>query len=151
MAIVDEIALALELSRRFDAPPERLFQAWLGAEWGAWLPPFGATCEVVALDAAPGGRYRIRMAMPDGRRIEISGKYREIDRPRRLVLDWTGSYNNQETVITVTFRPDGAGTLMTLQQTGFVDVALCDGYRKGWSAPGGSLDKLAACLAGRSV
>ncbi len=49
--------------------------------------------------------------MADGRNLEISGMFREIDRPHRLVLDWTGSYNNQETVITVTFRPDGTGTL----------------------------------------
>lgn len=151
MAIVQETSLALELSRRFDAPPERLFQAWLGTEWGQWLPPFGAKCEVVALDPVPGGRYRIRMTMADGRKIEISGRYREIDRPHRLVLDWTGNYNNQETVITVTFRPDGGGTLMTLRQSGFVDAGLRDGYREGWSGSGGSFDKLAAHLAGQSL
>lgn len=147
MAVVDETALTLELSRRFDAPPERLFQAWVGRDWGEWLPPFGATCEVVAQDAVPGGQYRIKMAMPDGRAVEIAGTYREIDPPRRLVFDWTGSYNNQQTVITVTFLPDGAGTLMTLSQHGFSETNLRDGYQKGWSGPGGSFDKLAALVA----
>lgn len=147
MATVDVTALTLELSRHFDAPPERLFQAWISRDWGEWLPPFGATCEVVALNAVPGGQYRIKMTMADGRNVEIFGAYRIVDPPRRLVLDWTGSYNNQRTVITVSFRPDGAGTLMTLKQEGFSEVGLRDGYRNGWSGPGGSFDKLATLVA----
>jgi uncharacterized protein YndB with AHSA1/START domain len=139
--------LSLELSRRFEAPPERVFDAWLTPAWGEWLPPGGATCEVVKLEPQVGGAYLVRMTMPDSRIVEIGGTYLEILRPQRLVLDWAGNYNNQRTVITVTFRPDRNGTLMTLRQDGFVDPGLRDGYDKGWSGPGGSFDKLAQALA----
>ena len=36
---VAEPHLSLDLSRRFEAPPERVFDAWLSKEWGEWLPP----------------------------------------------------------------------------------------------------------------
>ena len=41
--------------------------------------------------------------------------------------------------MTVTLKPDGAGTLLTLQHEQFVDSAAADGHLNGWS---GSLDKL---------
>lgn len=147
MAVVDETELSLEISRHFAAPPEHVFDAWMSREWGEWLPPAEARCEVAELEARVGGHYVVRMTMGDGRKVEISGIYREIRRPEKLVLSWMGNYNNQETIITVTFRPDGAGTLMTLRQDGFIEASLRDGYRNGWSGAGGSFDKLAAFLA----
>jgi len=147
MAEVDPSAPSLELSRRFAAPPARVFDAWLGKAWGEWLPPAGASCVVAELNATVGGRYLVRMKMADGRNVEISGTYREIDRPRKLVLTWNGSYMKQEMLITVAFLADGGGTVMTLRQEGFPDTALRDAYKGGWGGPGGSLDKLATFLA----
>ena len=142
MDAIDRPALTLELSRRFNASPERVFDAWVSNSWGEWLPPAGARCRVAELEPRVGGRYRLQMQMGDGRDVAISGTYREITRPTKLVLDWTGNYNQRMTVLTITFRPDGAGTIMTLRQEGFPDEALRDGYKSGWSGPGGSFDKL---------
>jgi uncharacterized protein YndB with AHSA1/START domain len=139
--------LSLDLTRSFAAPPERVFDAWLGTAWGEWLPPRGARCTVTLMEPHVGGRYVVSMTMPDGRMIEITGVYREIDRPRRLSLTWTGNYNNQETVITISFRADGPGTLMTLRQEGFSSPDLRDGYANGWSGEGGSFAKLDVLLA----
>ena len=138
----------LELSRRFDAPPEEVFDAWLDKDWGQWLPPAGAHCEVVEITPRIGGRYRVQMRMGDGREVEISGVYRDISRPKKIVMTWMGNYNNQETVITLTFQPDRGGTLMSLKQEGFHEEAQRDGYRSGWTGAGGSFDKLAAYLEG---
>ena len=138
---------SLEISRHFEAPPERVFDAWLGTEWGEWLPPAGAVCKVTSIKPRAGGRYLLNMAMPDGRTIAISGEYREVVRPKRLVFTWLGNYNNQETLITVTFRPDGGGTLMNLRQDGFPTTELRDGYNSGWTGKNGSFDKLDAYLA----
>ena len=139
--------LSLELSRRFDATPEQVFDAWTGPRWGEWLPPRGARCEVTRIEPHAGGHFAVVMTMPDGRTIEVAGVYREVERPERLVLTWTGNYNNQETLLTLTFQPDGSGTQMNLRQTGFQDAELRDGYGVGWSGEGGSFDKLAATLA----
>jgi uncharacterized protein YndB with AHSA1/START domain len=142
--------LSLDLSRRFAAPPECVFDAWLGKEWGEWLPPRGARCKVTRIEPRVGGSYHVAMNMPDGRNIEISGEYREVLRPTRLVFTWFAHYSDQETLITLTFRPDGDGTLMTFRQEGFVDAQSRDGYGGGWSGPNGSFEKLDAILAQRS-
>lgn len=142
--------LTLELTRHFAATPARVFDAWLTPAWGAWLPPRGATCTVLAMDARVGGTYRLAMTMSDGRQVEIYGEYREIDRPSRLVLAWTGNYNDQETVLDLTFAPDGGGTLLTLRQRGFLDEGMREGYRMGWTGEGGSFGKLDGVLAGQS-
>jgi uncharacterized protein YndB with AHSA1/START domain len=147
MAIADPTALSLELSRRFDAPPERVFDAWLGKHWGEWLPPRDAQCAVVELDPRVGGGFRLQMTMSDGREIEVSGTYQEIRRPQRLAFSWNAEYANQQMMIALTFRPDGSGTMMTLHQTGFPNADLHAGYSAGWSGSGGSFDKLAQVLA----
>jgi uncharacterized protein YndB with AHSA1/START domain len=141
MTVVTE-GLTLELARRFAARPERVFDAWLSKEWGEWLAPAGARCKIASLDARVGGRYEANMTMEDGRDVVISGIYREIVRPEKLVLTWMGNYNNHETLITVAFRRDGAGTLMTLTQTNFPDEQQRMGYTRGWSGAGGCFDKL---------
>ncbi|MGH6839589.1 MAG: SRPBCC domain-containing protein [Methylocella sp.] len=147
MNAIAESSLSLEISRRFDAKPERVFDAWLSKEWGEWLPPRGARCEVILLEPRVGGRYQVSMTMQDGRPIEISGVYRELIRPEKLVFTWLGSYNSQETLITLTFKPDGTGTQMNMRQDGFADTQLRDGYNSGWTGEKGSFDKLAAFLA----
>lgn len=144
---IAESTLSLEISRRFDAPPERVFDAWLSKEWGEWLPPRGARCEVTLMKPHVGGRYQVSMTMPDGRTIEIAGVYRELVRPEKLVFTWFGSYNSQETLVTLTFQPDGSGTQMKMRQDGFADAQLRDGYNSGWTGENGSFDKLDAFLA----
>ena len=147
MDTIDRTALSLEISRRFDAPPERVFAAWLGPEWGEWLGPAGVACETATLEPHVGGRFLLRMVMADGRNVEVSGVYREIAPPQKLVFTFSGGCAFRETVVTVAFRPDGAGTLMVLRQDGFTEATMADGFREGWSGVGASFDKLAALLA----
>ena len=45
--------------------------------------------------------------------------------------------------MTVTIKPDGDGTLMTLQHEQFFDEAARDNHNKGWT---GIMDRLAAIL-----
>jgi len=97
-----------------------------------------------------GGQYHVAMNMADGKNIEISGVYREVRRPTRLVFTWFAPYNDRETLITLNFRPDGNGTLMTFHQEGFGDAQLRDGYGGGWSGPNGSFEKRDVILARES-
>jgi uncharacterized protein YndB with AHSA1/START domain len=139
---------ALEITRRFDAPPQRVFDAWLGREWALWLPPGGVRCQLTLLEPHVGGHYGVTMTMPDGRVIQSAGVYREVVRPSRLVFTWLGSNTDQETLITVTFRPDGAGTVMSFRQQGFPGAEMRERYQQGWCGHNGSFAKLAALLAG---
>jgi uncharacterized protein YndB with AHSA1/START domain len=45
--------------------------------------------------------------------------------------------------VTVTLKPDGAGTLFTLHHEQFFDQAARDGHEHGWS---GAFDKLENCV-----
>lgn len=137
----------LVLTRRFDASPERVFDAWISQQWGEWMPPKQATGRVIEIEPRTGGSYEVAMTMPDGREVGAKGRYEIVDRPRHLVFTWLGSYNPAETRIDLRFEPDGNGTLMTLTQSGFGEDETRTGYESGWGGHGGSFDKLAAALA----
>jgi len=140
-------ACALQFTRHFEASPERVFDAWLGTEWGDWLPPGGAHCSVTASEPKVGGKYRVVMTMSDGRSVEVTGVYRELVRPETLVFTWRVDYIGYETVITVQFRQDATGTLMTFRQDGILSVEDRGRYHSGWTGTNGSFAKLEAHLA----
>lgn len=149
MRDADGATFSLEISRWLDAPPESVFDAWLSKNWGEWLAPVGAHCEVIALEPHIGGSYHVRLSRPDGSSVNVIGTYLEITRPTRLALNWLRD-NSRETIITLTFKPDGVGAVVTLCQVGFSDRVLRDGYERTWTASGGPFDKLAGLLAGGS-
>jgi hypothetical protein len=53
--------------------------------------------------------------------VEGSGVDREVLRPSKLVFTWFADHKRQETPITVTFQPQGAGTVMHFRQEGLPD------------------------------
>jgi uncharacterized protein YndB with AHSA1/START domain len=56
----------LEITRIFDAPPARVFNAWLNREeWQAWIGPEGINCDVPLLEPRVGGRYREQLNPTD--------------------------------------------------------------------------------------
>src|ERR1700733_1471661 len=77
----------LELTRIFDAPPERVFDAWLEKSWGEWAGPPGVRGEVMQMEPRVGGGYRIVMHRDTGD-LSVSGTYKEIARPSRIKMTW---------------------------------------------------------------
>ncbi|MGQ0742352.1 MAG: SRPBCC family protein [Alphaproteobacteria bacterium] len=136
--------ISLELSRTYDAAPERVFDAWLGKSWGEFVGPPGVHGELTLIEPRVGGRYRIVMHTPDGKNPTVGGVFREIDRPRRLVMTWKWEHEEQDTLVTLTFRAAGKGTELTLRHDGFANAERRDSHRHGWT---GTLDKLALRLA----
>jgi uncharacterized protein YndB with AHSA1/START domain len=136
----------LQLTRRFDAAPERVFDAWLTRDqWDAWIGPEGMKCDVPSLDPRVGGRYRITMRLTAEQVIPVGGAYLQIDRPKRLSFTWgLDGDAARQSVITLTFTRAGLGTELTLRQEGLRDIASRDSHAKGWHA---ALNKLAAYLA----
>jgi uncharacterized protein YndB with AHSA1/START domain len=134
---------ALRVERHFRASPARVFHAWTSAEeLSQWSDPdpVHATTEV---DLRVGGSYALDMARPDGVVHRVSGVYREIDAPRRLVYTWRWETipNFPETVVTVEFRAraDG-GTDLSLVHEGLPDDASGQRHAHGWVE---SMNKLA--------
>lgn len=141
----------LELSFHFDASPEAVFDAWLQTDWVERLPPPGASCRLIEMDARVGGAYKLAMTMRDGRTVAITGTYRTIERPRLLVMTWCGSYDSVETTIELNFACDETGTSMRLRHSGFSNRNLRDGFGAGWKGSGGTFEKLVQHLAGKAV
>jgi uncharacterized protein YndB with AHSA1/START domain len=137
----------LEITRIFDAPPERLFNAWLEREeWQAWIGPKGVNCEVPLLEPWVGGRYRITMRLSDGRVIPVSGVFKTIERPRRLVFTWGWEGDaSRQSLVALSFRDLNGKTELTLRQEGLESISSRDDHREGWNS---ALDKLVECVGG---
>jgi uncharacterized protein YndB with AHSA1/START domain len=132
----------LELTRVFEATPERVFDAWLQKSWGEWAGPPGVKGEVVQMEPKVGGGYRIVMHRDSGD-LTVGGVYKEIARPSRIVMTWKWEGEEPETLITLSFRPKGKGTELHMRHEGFVNAARRDGHTFGWN---GTFDRLTKFL-----
>jgi uncharacterized protein YndB with AHSA1/START domain len=78
---------AIRVARRFSAPPERVFHAWLEPEVaGRWL--FATASQpmtVLDIDPRAGGSFRFAERR-NGARVEHAGRYVELVPHRRLVF-----------------------------------------------------------------
>jgi uncharacterized protein YndB with AHSA1/START domain len=115
-----------------------------------WWGPRGFTAPGVDLDLRVGGSYRIAMQPPDGDLFYLSGEFREIDPPARLVYSFRWEDpdpEDRETVVTVSLRDLGESTEFDLVQTGFATERRRALHEAGWTD---SLDRLEQVLASRT-
>ncbi len=146
-AVADDATL--EITRLFDAPPARVFDAWLHREqWQAWIGPEGMDCDVPVLDPRVGGQYRIIMRLSDGQVIPVGGVFKTIEPGRSLVFTW-GWENDptRQSLVTLTFRDKAGKTELTLRQEGLGSAENRDNHGRGWNS---TLNKLVAYLARQS-
>jgi uncharacterized protein YndB with AHSA1/START domain len=136
----------LQITRLFDASPERVFDAWLEREqWQAWIGPEGMNCDVTLLEPHVGGRYRITMRLSESNVVPVAGVFKAIDRPEKLIFTWGWEGDLSRTsLITLTLRKTAAKTELTLRQEGLRTASNRDDHVRGWS---GTLNKLGAFLA----
>jgi uncharacterized protein YndB with AHSA1/START domain len=135
---------SLTIKRRLNAVPEKVFSAWTDPDKVArWMGQEGSTVLSTACDARVGGRYRWVMRSPDGETHDVSGVYREVVPNEKLVFTWAWkSTPERESLVTVTLRRDGDGTLLTLTHEQFFDEVARDRHAQGWAACLGKLEKL---------
>ena len=156
------------ITRVFDAPIERVFEAWTDPrQMARWWGPHNFSNPVCELDARPGGAWRIVMRGPDGADHPAKGVYREVAQPHRLV--WTIDHSElseqwhdlvnpnrdrskakpaYELISTISFEERDGQTTLTIR-TQFESPDLRDAFLKigmaeGWSQ---SLQRLEAILA----
>jgi len=111
----------LEVRRTFRAPRQRVFDAWTKAEeLKRWHSAGPTTVDATEVDLRVGGKWRVDMRSPEGRTYYVSGSYREIDPPNRLVYTWKWDTDLDYSVVTVEFHDLGNATEIVLRH----DVAL---------------------------
>jgi uncharacterized protein YndB with AHSA1/START domain len=142
-----ETETTLRLERSFDAPRERVFDAWTDPEvlrrWWAAGPDWDTpTAEV---DLRPGGSYRLSMRNPETGDVHtVAGEYREVRRPDRLEYTWAwqdmDGDDGRESLVAVDFHAEGDRTSVVLTHSGLADEGSKQRHAHGWN---GCLDNLA--------
>lgn len=144
----------VNITRVFDAPRSLVFKMWIEPEHMAkWWGPRGFTNPVCELDARPGGAILIHMRGPDGTVYPMTGTFREIVPPERLVFVAVAEDHDGnpllEALTVVTFEAHGGRTRLTVhaKAVGLAPVApqMLAGMEAGWTQ---SLERLAELVAG---
>ena len=140
------------IARTLDAPRRRVFEAWTNpAHLPQWLlgPP-GWTMPVCEIDLRVGGRWHYVWRKQDTE-MEMSGIFREIQPPERIVCTEKWGPEWPETVNTVTFSESAGRTtvVITILYPGKAarDAALATGMKDGMEATYARLEQLLARLA----
>jgi len=143
----------LVLTRVFGAPRRLVWAAWTEREHLAqWWGPNGFTNPVCDVDVRPGGAIRIDMHGPDGTVYPMTGIFREVVEPKRLVFSCTPIDEKGqpifEVVNTVTFAEQDGRTTVTMHAHVTTETLAAapylEGMEPGWSQ---SLDRLGKKLA----
>jgi uncharacterized protein YndB with AHSA1/START domain len=153
-------AQVLVIERIFDAPPQRLWQAWTDPEVAKlWWGPEHFTAPVIKMDFRVGGKYHFCMRSPEGDDYWSAGVYHEIVPFEKIVS--TDSFADEkgnvvsaeyygmgsefplELLVTITFEDLGGKTKQTLRHAGFPPGEHLESACSGWST---SFDKLARVL-----
>ena len=143
----------VRVERRFDAPRERVFDAWTNEEvlrdWWSAMPTMSPG--EIAVDLREGGTYRMEMRTDTGEVHTVVGEYREVRRPERVAYTWTWESNadamsgSANTFVEVDFVEADGGTLVTLTHSGFGGEEVAGMHEQGWN---GTLEQLARQLGG---
>jgi len=141
MSVQVAVKPSLTLKRRLKASPAKVFAAFTDPEKvKRWMGPGEIKAVSAEGEVRIGGRYRWVMHTPSGEEHDVSGAYREIVPNEKLVFTWAWkSTPERESLVTVLFKPDGDGTLLTLIHENFADEEARDGHLGGWN---GAFDKL---------
>ncbi len=114
----DPADLEVVVTRRFDAPPEVVWEAWTNPDRVVqWWGPDGFTTTNHGMDVRPGGVWSHTMHGPDGTDYPGRAVFREVVRPTRLVYLLDGGSATERTRCEVfwTFAPTAGGTLLTMR------------------------------------
>ena len=141
----------LELERLFNAPIERVFDAWTKAEvLSQWFGPGGFEVIEAEIDCRPNGQYSITLLSPEKQTIKHFGEYLEVTRPHKLIFTWyledqscQGSKGHTAmTLVEIDFIQQGEQTLLQLRHEKLPDQTALDGHRFGWESSFVCLDGL---------
>lgn len=107
----------LAVTRTFDAPVARVFDAWAVPELFAhWWPPksMGFPLRSCEMDVRTGGSYRLVFGHDAESAMAFFGTYLDVVPPARLA--WTNEEEGGGAVTTVTFEEHGQQTLLTFHE-----------------------------------
>jgi uncharacterized protein YndB with AHSA1/START domain len=131
----------IEITKRIDAPPERVFRALTDAdELGRWWTSSTES------DPRTGGEFVYRFEFEDEARNHVyAGRYEDVTPNERVRFPWNGRFG--DTTVEFALGPSDRGTELTLTHSGWTEEAeeARQMHVQGWSF---FLDNLDRYLAG---
>ena len=135
--------VSLQVSHRFDASPERVFDAWLDPEIASKWMFQDERSEIVSarIDARVGGSFSFMRRSKDGD-LEHIGEYLVIDRPHRLVFTFAVPALSPEydrVTIEIVRLDRGCQLTLTSEMTPEIHAEWGEQTREGWAKMLGAL------------
>lgn len=139
----------LELAGAFEAPPQRVFDAWTnGDALAQWMRPYDMAVVSAEADLRIGGYFRMALLGREGARgqageVVIFGEYLEVEPPRRLRFTWESPITfGRPTIVTLAISGRGqqqAETLLELTHERLHDDLSVERHDAAWQELFGKL------------
>ena len=143
--------LTLEIKRVLAAVPSVVFRAFSDSgELAKWWGPAGFATPSLEFHPRVGESYRIEMQPPEGDPFYLTGKFREVDPPARLVYTFVWEDpdpDDVETLVALSFRDLGESTEVAITQGPFKTEARHALHRDGWMDCFDKLERLISAQA----
>jgi uncharacterized protein YndB with AHSA1/START domain len=135
----------LRIQRTFQAPAQRVFDAWTSDEvmrrW--WHVEHDWETTVAEVDLRVGGELRVVMRNPhDNAEYGGGGRYTEIDPPRRLAFTWLWDGNSTRQLIEIEFEEADGVTTVRLTNSGLWDEEAVRSHEEGWNGTFDNLERI---------
>lgn len=138
------------MQRAVSAARSVVFQAFVDSgELAKWWGPEGFTVPTLNFDARVASTYRITMQPPEGDAFDLTGEFRAVDPPARLVYTFVWEPpdpDDVETLVELSFRDLGEATEVMVTQGPFKTEARRALHHAGWTD---SLNRLERFLSQR--
>jgi uncharacterized protein YndB with AHSA1/START domain len=135
--------VSVRVTRRFSAPAERVFDAWLDpSKARQWFGPGLGDMVRAEIDARVGGSFWLVQRRGD---VDVAhtGEYLQIDRPRRLAFTWRMLPEPDTSRVTVEIVPQGGGCELTLtHEIGAEWADYTESVQVAWSTMTGVIDAI---------
>ena len=136
----------VRIERTFLASAQEVFDAWTSPEvmrrWFHCAPDWDTP--EAEVDLRVGGKVRVVMRRPDGTEAGAQGEYRLIDRPHRLVMNWSFDDDpSNEQLIELSFSESEGSTTVLMVNSGISTDERRASQDWGWH---GCLDELERSL-----
>lgn len=137
----------LQIERTFQAPAEKVFDAWTSEEvlrrWFYGQP--GWEAPEAEVDLRVGGAVRVVMRDPV-KEVEHGGggRYTEVDPPSRLAFTWTWDDEARETLIEIDFEEAEGATTVRFTHSDLRDAESVRSHEEGWTVCFDNLERALA-------
>lgn len=121
--------MELTIKRTVAAPPTEVFNVWIDSS-SPGSPWFGVTRAIVQ-PVVDGLFYHV--VQFEGHDWAHYGRFMVLDRPRRIEHTWVSeATRGLESVVQLTFEPQGEQTLLTLRHSNVPDDEMGRRHEQGW-------------------